>query len=166
MARIPFFESKIRPVLVEHCYACHSAQAIEKGKLRGGLRLDTREASRKGGESGPAVVPGGPVQVYAPGFRNAYDVWVTADGNGLTEDHVVRSHSVNGVTSAVLNDGVGNYGWPSDFVEIGGVLWGSDVAKDQLYTFDATTGLVTPVGAPYDPQWDSIQALAYDADQD
>src|SRR5687767_2794691 len=47
-----FFEKKIRPVLVEHCYECHSSQSE---KLKGKLLLDTREAVRKGGESGPAV---------------------------------------------------------------------------------------------------------------
>lgn len=54
------FENKIRPALVEHCYACHSVEAQKTGKLRGGLMLDTREASRSGGETGPAVVPGKP----------------------------------------------------------------------------------------------------------
>ena len=54
-AGIAWFESKIRPVLVERCYECHSAQAK---KLRGGLRLDTREGTRTGGDTGPAVVPG------------------------------------------------------------------------------------------------------------
>jgi hypothetical protein len=55
---IEFFESKIRPVLAENCYECHSAEAANKGKLKGGLLLDTRDAIRKGGDSGPAVVPG------------------------------------------------------------------------------------------------------------
>jgi len=54
---ISHFESKVRPVLVKHCYECHSA---ESGKSKGGLRLDTREAIRTGGDSGPAVVPGDP----------------------------------------------------------------------------------------------------------
>ncbi|MEZ5942355.1 MAG: DUF1553 domain-containing protein [Planctomycetaceae bacterium] len=49
-----FFEKKIRPVLATHCYECHSAAA---GKAKGGLYLDTRAGIRKGGESGPAVVP-------------------------------------------------------------------------------------------------------------
>lgn len=52
---IAFFEKKIRPVLVEHCYKCHSASSE---KVKGGLLLDTREGIRKGGESGHAVVPG------------------------------------------------------------------------------------------------------------
>ena len=57
-AGIEFFEKKVRPVLAEHCYECHSAGA-KKG-LKGGLALDSRAASRKGGDSGPAVVPGAP----------------------------------------------------------------------------------------------------------
>jgi hypothetical protein len=56
-AQVDFFEKKIRPVLVERCYKCHSAQAK---KPKGGLLLDTREGLRKGGESGPAIVPGQP----------------------------------------------------------------------------------------------------------
>jgi hypothetical protein len=54
---IDFFENKVRPVLVQHCYSCHSGQAK---KLRGGLRLDSREAMLTGGESGPALAPGHP----------------------------------------------------------------------------------------------------------
>lgn len=56
---IAFFESKIRPVLVEHCYECHSA---ESGKSKGGLLLDTKNGIRAGGETGPAVVPGDPAK--------------------------------------------------------------------------------------------------------
>src|SRR5437667_5105647 len=51
-----FFEKKIRPVLVEHCYKCHSASSE---KLKGELFLDSKEGMLKGGESGkPAIVPG------------------------------------------------------------------------------------------------------------
>ena len=57
---VEFFEQKIRPVLADRCYSCHSADAASKKTLKGGLLLDTREATRKGGESGPAVVPGKP----------------------------------------------------------------------------------------------------------
>src|SRR5262245_6042282 len=52
-----FFEKKIRPVLVENCYECHSAQSK---KVKGGLRLDSREGLLHGGDSGPAIVPGEP----------------------------------------------------------------------------------------------------------
>ena len=51
------FEKKIRPLLVERCYSCHSRAA---NKSKGGLRLDSREAILKGGDSGPAAVPGDP----------------------------------------------------------------------------------------------------------
>lgn len=49
---IEFFEKKVRPVLAEHCYSCHSAVAR---KEKGGLRLDTPDAIRRGGDSGPVV---------------------------------------------------------------------------------------------------------------
>ena len=52
-----FFEREIRPILVNHCYQCHSAQAEMVFK---GLRLDSRDGMLKGGESGPAIVPGKP----------------------------------------------------------------------------------------------------------
>ncbi len=54
--RLEFFEKRIRPVLIEHCYRCHSADAEE---LRGGLRLDTKSGWQQGGDSGqPAIEPG------------------------------------------------------------------------------------------------------------
>jgi cytochrome c553 len=53
--QIAFFEKSIRPVLVDKCYKCHSADAT---KVKGGLLLDTREGIRVGGDSGHAVVPG------------------------------------------------------------------------------------------------------------
>ncbi|MBN9522067.1 PSD1 domain-containing protein [bacterium] len=59
---LEFFESKIRPVLVEHCYKCHSADAETKNKLRGGLRLDTKAHWEKGGDTGIALVPGDPAK--------------------------------------------------------------------------------------------------------
>jgi cytochrome c553 len=59
-AQIEFFENKIRPVLVEQCYKCHSAEAEKANKLKGGLRLDTKAGWERGGDSGKAVVPGKP----------------------------------------------------------------------------------------------------------
>jgi cytochrome c553 len=55
---LAFFENKIRPVLVEHCYKCHSAEAREAKKLRGGLLIDTKQGLLLGGDSGPSIVPG------------------------------------------------------------------------------------------------------------
>ena len=58
--QLEFFEKKIRPVLVKHCYKCHSEKASKADDLKGGLQLDNRAATLKGGESGPAIVPGKP----------------------------------------------------------------------------------------------------------
>lgn len=52
-----FFESKIRPVLADSCYKCHS---IEAGKSKGGLTLDTSAGWAKGGDGGAAILPGDP----------------------------------------------------------------------------------------------------------
>src|SRR3954454_8208638 len=56
-AGIAFFEKRVRPVLVAHCYKCHSA---EGKKAEGGLSLDSRGATLRGGATGPAVVAGDP----------------------------------------------------------------------------------------------------------
>ena len=49
------FRERILPALKQHCYECHSAKSDE---VKGNLRVDTREGLRKGGDNGPAVVPG------------------------------------------------------------------------------------------------------------
>ncbi len=54
-AQVEFFESQVRPLLVENCFGCHGPQ-----KHKGGLRLDSREAILKGGDTGPAMAPGEP----------------------------------------------------------------------------------------------------------
>ena len=56
-AQLDFFENKIRPLLADNCYKCHSTQAE---KVKGGLLLDSREGLLKGGDSGPPIVPGNP----------------------------------------------------------------------------------------------------------
>ncbi|MDB5337882.1 MAG: Planctomycete cytochrome [Planctomycetaceae bacterium] len=52
-SRVKFFEEKVRPILVEHCQQCHGAK-----KQQADLRLDSLEGALKGGEHGPALVPG------------------------------------------------------------------------------------------------------------
>ncbi len=52
-----FFEKRVRPVLVQHCYSCHSDRSPTPG---GGLRLDSREGLMRGGGRGPAALPGRP----------------------------------------------------------------------------------------------------------
>jgi hypothetical protein len=54
-----FFEKKIRPVLTASCYGCHASTLK---KPMGGLVLDTKDGLKKGGSSGPVVIPGKPAQ--------------------------------------------------------------------------------------------------------
>jgi hypothetical protein len=56
---VEFFEKRIRPVLADKCYSCHSQKAP---KLKGGLYVDTREGLLKGGDTGPALRAGRPEQ--------------------------------------------------------------------------------------------------------
>jgi hypothetical protein len=56
--KVEFFETKIRPVLVEQCYKCHSEEAAKEKKLKGGFKLDTRAGLLAGGDTGAAMVPG------------------------------------------------------------------------------------------------------------
>ncbi len=57
-----FFEKKVRPILVERCYECHSEKtlATNEGEAKGNLRLDSRQRMLTGGDTGPAVEPGAP----------------------------------------------------------------------------------------------------------
>jgi hypothetical protein len=56
-AQLQFFENRVRPVLVQNCYKCHSQQAE---KVKGRLLLDSKQGVLRGGENGPAIVPGEP----------------------------------------------------------------------------------------------------------
>jgi hypothetical protein len=57
--KFEFFEARIRPILTDHCYECHS---VESEKIKGGLLLDSREGILKGGDSGTVLVPGDPAK--------------------------------------------------------------------------------------------------------
>ena len=52
---LEFFEKNVRPILIDRCYACHSA---EKNSSKGGLILDSMDGAYKGGDEGPSVIPG------------------------------------------------------------------------------------------------------------
>lgn len=70
--QIEFFEAKIRPLLVEHCFECHSGEHRE-----GELRLDSRAALLQGGSTGPAIVPGKPEEsllIEAVNYDGAYEM--------------------------------------------------------------------------------------------
>jgi cytochrome c553 len=82
-----FFESRIRPVLVENCYKCHSREA---DKVRGGLMLDTREAILHGGNSGPALVSGKPDEsmlIQAIRYQDE-DLQMPPKGDKLTDQQI------------------------------------------------------------------------------
>jgi len=53
--QLEFFEQRVRPLLVEHCYSCHAGK-----KRQGGLSLEHRAGWQAGGDRGSAVVPGRP----------------------------------------------------------------------------------------------------------
>jgi hypothetical protein len=76
-AATEWFEARIRPVLLKHCYECHSADSKEIG---GRLRLDFRDGLLKGGESGPAVVVGKPDQSLLLSALRYEDLEMPPDG--------------------------------------------------------------------------------------
>ncbi len=82
-----FFEAKVRPVLAEHCVGCHGAE-----KAKGGLRLDARASMLKGGDGGPAVVPGQPEKsALVEAVR--YDGEIQMPPNGKLKDAEIAALS-------------------------------------------------------------------------
>ena len=84
--QLAFFEKKIRPVLAGQCYQCHSEEAK---KVKGNLLLDTRDGIRKGGDTGPAVVPGDPKKsLLAQGASSRRDELKMPPKKKLSDDVV------------------------------------------------------------------------------
>ena len=85
--QLAFFETKIRPVLAEMCYQCHSTQA---GKSKGGLLLDSRSEILKGGTTGPAIVAGDPQKsLLIKAIRgDDQDLWMPPKGKKLTKEQI------------------------------------------------------------------------------
>src|SRR3954465_10144833 len=82
-----FFEKKVRPILVDNCYKCHSHDAE---KLKGGLLLDSRDGVLKGGDSGPSIVAGQPdksLLIKAVRYTNE-DLQMPPKGKKLTSQQV------------------------------------------------------------------------------
>ena len=81
-----FFESKIRPVLIEHCYECHNSTEIAEGELA----VDHRQAFRKGGAGGAVVVPGKPDESrLLPVLRHEIEGMEMPQGGPKLEDEVI-----------------------------------------------------------------------------
>lgn len=85
-ARIDFFESKIRPVLVAHCYECHSASAGDPG---GELRLDTAALLKKGGTTGPLLQADAPEKSLLLKALSYDDSGLQMPPTGKLPDHVL-----------------------------------------------------------------------------
>jgi mono/diheme cytochrome c family protein len=86
-AGLEFFENKIRPILANNCYKCHSSQA---SKLKGGLSLEYHESILKGGDDGPALVPGNPdnsLLIKAVRYQDP-DLQMPPKGNKLPDAQV------------------------------------------------------------------------------
>ncbi|HMF11844.1 MAG TPA: PSD1 and planctomycete cytochrome C domain-containing protein [Gemmataceae bacterium] len=109
--QVEFFEKKIRPVLVEHCFKCH---AVTAKKVRGGLLLDSRAGLRKGGDSGPAIIPGDPAASRLIKALRYDELQMPPDGK--LPDKVIADFETwikqgavdPGVATAAKSGGVGN----------------------------------------------------------
>ena len=80
---IHFFNEKVRPVLAENCYKCHT------GETMGGLRLDSRTTILKGGDSGPAMTPGDPDKsLIIEAVKQTGDLKMPPKGKKLTDSEI------------------------------------------------------------------------------
>ena len=78
-----FFEERIRPLLAQNCFACHTDSP------QSNLRLDSREAILKGGRSGPAILPGEPeASLLIRAVRRTHPRLKMPPGNPLNPDQV------------------------------------------------------------------------------
>lgn len=87
---LQFFESKVRPLLIAKCYGCHS---LESQLAEGGLRLDSREATLRGGTGGPAIQPGDPeasMLIRAVEYRDENLQMPPADSGGKLSDSEIK----------------------------------------------------------------------------
>jgi mono/diheme cytochrome c family protein len=80
-----FFTQKVRPVLAQNCYRCHTAE------VAGGLRLDSHAAVLKGGETGPAIVPGDPEKsLLIEAIRQTGDLKMPPKGDKLPDSEIAN----------------------------------------------------------------------------
>lgn len=93
-----FFETRVRPVLANNCYACHTASQL------GGLRLDSRESLLQGGKSGPAIAPGQPEESLLLRAVRHTDprLKMPLAGNKLKDNEIARNS--DGPIAALLQD--------------------------------------------------------------
>jgi Protein of unknown function (DUF1553)/Protein of unknown function (DUF1549)/Planctomycete cytochrome C len=87
--QLDFFDQKVRPILSNNCYSCHS---VEQGKSKGGMTLDTADAARKGGDTGKGIVPGDPAKslIYVAMTHKDSDLQMppASKGGKLKDDEI------------------------------------------------------------------------------
>jgi mono/diheme cytochrome c family protein len=83
-AAVEFFETSVRPLLISRCYECHGPDS----KGEGGLRLDSRAAALRGGDSGPAIVPGQPDESLLIDAVRYGDIFQMPPQSKLPEDEI------------------------------------------------------------------------------
>ncbi len=82
---VEFFTQKVRPILAQNCYKCHTTEAA------GGLRLDSLQAALKGGDSGPAFAPGKPEKsLLIEAVRQTGDLKMPPDGEKLNDSDIAN----------------------------------------------------------------------------
>jgi mono/diheme cytochrome c family protein len=115
---IRFFNEKVRPVLAQNCYKCHTTEAM------GGLRLDSQQGVLKGGDLGPAIVPRDPEHSrLIQAVRQTGDLKMPPEGSKLRESEI--------------SDLV-------EWVKRGGVWDGSESAKPVVATLTAAQAKGSP----------------------
>ena len=126
---VEFFEQKIRPLLANTCYQCHSRQSK---KVRGGLLLDSHEGLLKGGDSGPVLVKGDPdnsLLIKAVRYKDE-DLRMPPDGKKLTGAQVSELEA---------------------WVKMGAPLPGAGVHEDKIKASARTHWAFAPVKRPLVP---------------
>ncbi|MCH2182733.1 MAG: PSD1 and planctomycete cytochrome C domain-containing protein [Mariniblastus sp.] len=84
-SQLEYFEKKVRPLLVEHCYDCHGSS---EEPVKGGLSLLSRQALLEGGETGPAILPGHPDQSLLIDAINYGDVYEMPPDTKMSDEDI------------------------------------------------------------------------------
>jgi mono/diheme cytochrome c family protein len=118
---LAFFEQDVRPLLIAHCYECHSAEAK---KPKGGLLLDSRAGWTKGGASGPAIVPGEPAKsLLIQAVRHEADLQMPPKGKLTAKQIDVLVHWVKQGAPDPRADGAARPAAPTIGLDQGRQFW-------------------------------------------
>ncbi len=139
---LEFFEKQVRPLLVEHCFECHSGAAK---KVKGGLRLDARAAVLAGGDTGAAAVPGKPAESLLIDAVNYGDLYQMPPKSKLPPEQI-----------AVLTRWVTlGLPWPAEAPNVAVDARGFDLAERKAEHWAWRPLTRTPLPDVRDPAWPS-----------